>query len=405
MWLNWLVRLRWAAILSQIVTLSFAVNLLPHKSLILPLLGVVGVLAVSNIYAQRTLNRGRPVDQITLLIQLSVDIVALTSFFIVAGGPNNPFIPLYLIHVAMGSVMLRRQYAYAISILVVLAYGSLHIWHLDLRRHSHTIPDSLLFPMGQGIAWLATVTTIGVFVVGIGESLRRQRDKLMDAREATHRTDRLRAVGTLAAGAAHELNTPLATIRLRLRRIQRRAQDDATKADADVMAAQLARVSEIVEQLLRSAGDPSAGSIAQVDAGSLVGYGVHLWRKGSPIAAQFDDQALGARIEVPQTAFLHALTNLLENAREAQVETGSDAALDVRVVTEDDRVEIRITDHGPGLPTEADRVGDPFFTTKAHGTGLGVYVVRAVADGSGGGLHYDRRGDTTIATWWFPRVR
>jgi two-component system sensor histidine kinase PilS (NtrC family) len=73
----------------------------------------------------------------------------------------------------------------------------------------------------------------------------------------------------------------------------------------------------------------------------------------------------------------------------------------VRIERDGERGIVRVVDHGPGMADHADRVGDPFFTTKATGTGLGVFVARAVAEGAGGGLRYDRHQDATHAVWWF----
>ena len=73
------------------------------------------------------------------------------------------------------------------------------------------------------------------------------------------------------------------------------------------------------------------------------------------------------------------------------------------MLRDDDRGVVELADRGVGLPEQADQVGEPFFTTKATGTGLGVFVAQSVADGAGGGLAYEpRHGGGTIARWWFP---
>jgi signal transduction histidine kinase len=68
---------------------------------------------------------------------------------------------------------------------------------------------------------------------------------------------------------------------------------------------------------------------------------------------------------------------------------------------DDVRATVRVFDKGPGME-EIERVGEPFYTTKPTGTGLGVFVARSLADGAGGGLRYERDNDTTITRWWFP---
>jgi C4-dicarboxylate-specific signal transduction histidine kinase len=102
-------------------------------------------------------------------------------------------------------------------------------------------------------------------------------------------------------------------------------------------------------------------------------------------------------------AFVQALTNLLENAREAQEAVDRFDPLQVDVLREGQRVVVQVADRGCGLPDARDQIGTPFFTTKPTGTGLGVFVAQSLADGAGGGLSYAPHPDGgTIASWWFP---
>lgn len=117
----------------------------------------------------------------------------------------------------------------------------------------------------------------------------------------------------------------------------------------------------------------------------------------------FEQRSANVMIEIPRIAFSQALTNLLENAREAQHANGNNSPIRVTVERVGEKCIIQIIDRGIGLPSTKEQVGEPFFTTKHSGTGLGVYVARAVAQGAGGGLGYDTStDDTTIARWWFP---
>jgi C4-dicarboxylate-specific signal transduction histidine kinase len=132
-----------------------------------------------------------------------------------------------------------------------------------------------------------------------------------------------------------------------------------------------------------------------------------MWQKGSPIDVEVRDSSEGLAIEVPRIAFGQALINLLENAREAQEERSAGDPISVMIRREGSTGVVDIADRGVGLPPDAAHVGDPFFTTKETGTGLGVFVARALADGAGGGLSYMGRedGPGTIARWWFPEVQ
>jgi two-component system sensor histidine kinase RegB len=406
LWLRWLVRLRWVAIAAQFVTLSFSFSVLASPLLVVPLGAVIGALALANLRALQLLASRERISEENLLAQLALDVLALTSFFSVAGGPENPFTILYVIHVAMAAIMLPVRYALGLTGIVVGCYALLHVWHLPLHLEHHSLEVTTLVIIGRFTSFAIASISVAAFVVGLATSLRRRSRQLLEARDRTARTDRLRSVGTLAAGAAHELNTPLSTIGLRVRRVARRHGDEETTRDLDVVLQQLDRCKSVVEQLLVGAGDPSASGIERKTMGALVREAVQLWEKGTPLAVKLTDRSEGFEVELPRVAFTQALINLLENAREAQEEAGRDEPIEVRLERGGDRVVVCIRDHGVGLPDAgSDRVGDPFFTTKPTGTGLGVFVARSVAEGAGGGLSYAAgTGGGTEARWWFPEA-
>lgn len=402
MWLAWLVRLRWLAIIAQFITLSFTFMVLDQPTVVLPILvaSMVG-LVVANLYSLRLLHARSQIPQEWLLMELLLDILVLTVFFLCSGGASNPFVILYVVHTAMAAVMMRNAYAIGVMALVSGVNVALHAWHLPLHLDRHSVNESMLMGFGQTTAFTVTVISVGMFVMGMSSTLRRQKHRLLEARDRTARTDRLRAVGTLAAGAAHELNTPLSTIGLRLRRVQRRHTDDDTVKDTTTIRTQLDRCQQIVDNLLFGAGDPTASGLKRTTLQELVVSTVKMWGHGATVAVRVDAAPDDIPVELPPIAFAQALINLLENAREAQEEANNFDPIDITVRREPGLGMITITDHGAGLPEEPDRVGEPFFTTKPTGTGLGVFVARSVAEGAGGGLRYERVSGATLTRWWF----
>ena len=263
LWLAWLFRLRWVAIVAQITTLAFVFPLLANLSLIGVWLAVVVVLVAANGWISRLLegDENHEFPPSTVFIQLAIDVAALTAFFVIGGGTTNPFTSLYLVHVAMAGIMLPPRNAALLASFALLCYSTLFLFHFPLDWDEHPLPRAALFPFGQALAQAIASASVAVFVIGVASSLRRRREQLLQARERTARTDRLRSVGTLAAGAAHELNTPLSTMDLRVRRIGRRHADADTTRDLEVIREQLARCTGIVQRLLVGAGDPSASDI------------------------------------------------------------------------------------------------------------------------------------------------
>ncbi len=405
-WLTWLVRLRWLALFAQAVTLAFVFHLLDGVPALVVWGATMGLLALLNVWTVGRLAQTEDVPPSGVFGQLLADVAALTAFFAVGGGPENPFTTLYLVHVAMGAVMLPPRLAAGVAGSVLLGYSGLLAFHLPLHVANHSLPSMMLLRLGHWIAFVITSLSVTVFVVGVSSSLRRRKEQLLLARDRSARTDRLRSVGTLAAGAAHELNTPLSTLSLRLRRVARRHPDKETEKDVEAMREQLERCSSIVQRLLVGAGDPSESDIVRRELAAMVEEAVRLWAKGSTLGVELVDESEGFLVELPGVAFQQALINLLENAREAQESVSRFDPLIIRVLREGTDGVVELADRGCGLPPEPDQVGEPFFTTKPTGTGLGVFVARAVADGAGGGLQYLPRVPAgTVARWWFPEAR
>ncbi|MEQ1566299.1 MAG: ATP-binding protein, partial [Myxococcota bacterium] len=405
-WLTWLVRLRWLALFAQAVTLAFMFKLLDGLLPIAVWGATMGVLVLTNLWSTGRLALNDDIDTGSVLFHLTIDVAALTAFFAVADGPDNPFTNLYLVHVAMGAVMLPPRMSALLALTVLLGYSGVFAAHLPLHYEEHSLPSGVLVRLGQWMSFAITSLSVSVFVVGLAGSLRRNRQELLDARDRTARTDRLRSVGTLAAGAAHELNTPLSTMALRLRRVRRRHGDPATEADVDAIEDQLDRCISIVERLLIGAGDPAASGLVRRPLAGMVAEAVRLWSRGATVGVEVTDRSDGIEVELPDVAFEQALINLLENAREAQEAAGTTDPLALAVSAGDGCGVIELADRGIGLPEKSDQMGEPFFTTKASGTGLGVFVARAVADGVGGGLQYlPRDSGGVVARWWFPEAR
>ena len=415
LWLVWLVRLRWVALFAQVVTFGFVWRMLPGAPSVVLWAVTVAAVAIANAIAIGQLNQQQEASDWTVFGHLLFDVVALTLFFMISGGPANPFTLLYLVHIAMGAVMLPPRFTSMLGSFVLLCYTLLFPFHLDLAYDRHSLPAGALMGFGQWLAFGITSLCVSIFVVGIARTLRRRKEQLLEARDRTARTDRLRSLGTLAAGAAHELNTPLSTVGLRVRRIGRRHKDSDTERDLEVIQGQLERCTGIVRRLLVGAGDPAAADIERRPLVAMVEESVKLWRAGSRLSVELQDTSEGVVVELPQIAFQQALINLLENAREAQEEAGVNDALELRIKRDGSSAEpgapdgqigiVEIADRGCGLPPAADQVGEPFFTTKSTGTGLGVFVARQIADGAGGGLSYHpRRTSGTVARWWFPEA-
>jgi signal transduction histidine kinase len=230
-------------------------------------------------------------------------------------------------------------------------------------------------------------------IAGLAQKLADARDKQEKLSREIAQNERLAALGRVAAGVAHEVRNPLASIKLRLDLAT--ASSNLAEPTAGAIrhaTSEIERLDRLVADLLFVAGR-AVGPKGKRDVGELVRH------RADALAPWSDEQGIRLAVSGSGTAFLdtdamaRAIDNLLRNAVEASSSGGS---VEARVVSRGDRVVIEIEDQGPGVP--ADRVSElfePFFTTKPGGTGLGLAISRAIARAHGGDVLYARDGDVT----------
>ncbi|MEW6282122.1 MAG: ATP-binding protein, partial [Candidatus Eremiobacterota bacterium] len=218
-------------------------------------------------------------------------------------------------------------------------------------------------------------------------------DALRESEAQLIQSSKLAAVGQLAAGVAHELNTPLATLVLGLDAAMRQLEGrpDLARPKLEAARREALRAREIVEKLFFYSRDARAGrrsvdlNAVVADTLELLGHqleldGVRLDLHQEPVPA----------VQANQNELQQVLTNLLINARDAVLEPGArERTVSLRTRCEGGHVVLEVADAGPGIPVEVrERIFDPFFTTKpvGKGTGLGLSISRQIAASHGGTL-------------------
>jgi two-component system sensor histidine kinase RegB len=236
---------------------------------------------------------------------------------------------------------------------------------------------------------------IVIFVTRVARALSRR-----DAELA--RSARLASLATLAAGAAHELSTPLGTIAIAARELDRRLErlgDAPAREDAALIRSEVERCRVILEQLASDAGQAHGAASGPVTVRELL----DLVTDGRSLERQVPGDVEARLVSVPLRPLGRALRGLVENAVHA-----AGAAVSVRCAVTGHELTIEIADRGPGMSDEVlARAGEPFFTTReaGHGMGLGIFLARSVLERVGGRLDLTTRlGHGTRAVAVIPLV-
>ena len=364
---------------------------------------LVALSAIANLAIARALSRRGEPSRGVAAVALSIDILLLTALLDLTGGPSNPFLVAYAVYIALAAVTVGAGVTWALAAFAVACYGVLVYWHLNeaAEEHHHRLND---LPTHLFTVWVvvAAAAELCAYLVGRASDALRVREAELDAMRArAARTDRLIALTTLAAGAAHELSTPLATIAVSARELERTAAsiDGGRTAaeDARLIRQEVDRCQAILDQMSGRAGGISTAAPDSFDLAPALDEIRD--RLPPPRRARLDItiDAPVRIVHLPRAGFGQALASLVTNALDA-----SAASDRVRVVVHGDtaRLRVEVHDDGSGMrPDVLERAGEPFFTTKepGRGLGLGLFLARLFAERVGGSLTLTSdRGTTAV---------
>ncbi len=405
--LRWLRNLRWTAVAGQTATVCFVVWVLGLRLPLKWVFAVIALTAVSNLVLHwvPAARWERPWPIAGLLI---FDVLLLTAMLHVTGGPHNPFSFFYLVHVALAAVVLPPTGSAAVALACAGGYGLLFVG-LDVRWR----PGDDVCGVGPGmplsmhlrgmlVAFGLSAACITFFAGRLQAALRRQAEELARARALAAENERFAAMATLAAGAAHELGTPLGTIAIAAGELVRNARQSSVPAeiqeDADLIREEAARCRAILDRLQDQAGD-AARPLAVTEI--LEGVGVRF--PGGRVRLVLPAADAG-RLQAPPEALGQALASLVKNALDA---SPPDGVVDLCAEVDGEAVQFVVRDRGAGLDEAArQHAGEPFFTTKpaGQGMGLGLFLVRLLARRMSGEFRLaSREGGGTEAVLRVPR--
>jgi len=313
-------------------------------------------------------------------------------FLYFTGGATNPFAPLFLLPVVIAAATLPLLQTWVIAAIAVACYSSLMFFHFPLSLHGGSLGNFTLHIWGMWIGFLLAAVLVAYFVWHIGASLQEHVEALSLAREDALRTRQVLALGTLAAGTAHELGTPLSTMAVLARELEMACGDrpDSVR-DLKLLREQIDRCKRILARMSHDAGQ------LQADAGELLAVDRYLDEVVSEWKLVHPQRSLCMRSSGPIPApdivvdrtLTQAITNVLDNAAKVTTEP-----IEMNAYWDAEELCIEVRDQGPGLaPEVVSRVGQPFNSGRPDdGLGLGLFLARTTLDRLGGRIRFRNPG-------------
>ncbi len=420
--LQWMIHLRWAAIAGQLITVLVVRYALEVQIHLAALLGVIGLEFGTNAYLLLLLRRlatqrhagvegtftGPFATRRLRALQLGVtilDTVLLATLLELSGGVANPFCAFLIIHVALGAVLLPLRHS-------LVAAGAVTLSLVFLKLVSPDVPE---LSLSVGLRDWGTVVAVSltsllsvVFVSRVNSALVQRSEMLEQERERRERRRHLEALGTLAAGAAHELGTPLSTIAIIAKELERRLEREGANeddlGDARLIRDEVARCRRILGRMSAEAGDGPGEEIvgtALPDLGRQI-----LGEMAGASAVVLSVEGGDEPVDLPREGLATSVRALVQNALDA---SPPGLKVDLRLVRSDDALTISVTDEGEGMDSgQIERALEPFFTTKevGRGMGLGLYLASSFIESLGGELTIESsRGRGSTVTIRIPLGR
>lgn len=407
-----LMWLRTITIAAQCIALALVYRFLEMELPWLPMIATVATLSALNLLTLLRLHSSKPVANAELFAQLCADVLALSVLLYYAGGSTNPFISLFLLPLVIAAATLPHGYTWAMTALTTAGYSLLMKYYVplpiphemsgDMSGMDHmghdmsgmdmaSLPQDSIFNLhvfGMWLGFVISAVVVAYFVVKMAHEVRERDAALARVREETLRNERIIALGTQAAGAAHELGTPLSTLAVVIGELKReQAMRPEWRDDLDILDGQVQACKRILDKLLTHAQDSeTAQSLEQFLAETLSEW--QLLRPTVHCHYQAANEQAAPQLRI-DPALRAALLNLLNNAADASPD-------DIRIEARWDTglFTLSIHDHGLGLtPEAAARAGSAFFTTKEEGRGLGLFLANATVERMGGKVRlFNREG-------------
>ncbi|MEN8106649.1 MAG: ATP-binding protein [Pseudomonadota bacterium] len=392
-----LILLRNVEILGIAAGIAIAVGYFGMVLPLQPLFIILALIVTLNIVAWQRLRSGARIGDTGIFIQMLLDVAGLTGIFFYTGGASNPFVWFYLLPLMIAATILPRAHTWIMAVITVICYSSLFLIDAPLDSgNAHHDPASgfQMHVFGMWLGFVMSAGFVAVIIVGMAHTLRQRDRRLAEAREQALQNERLVALGTLAAGAAHELGTPLGTMAILTSELE---QEYLESSHSDlhgklaILREQVDRCKDALSVISADAGADRAESGHSLPVRAYLSEVINEWqsqRPGASLDVHIDEHAPDADI-LAERMLTQALINILNNAEDASPD-------DVRLESSWTLSELSLTiaDRGTGIDADIqNQLGKTPVSTKNGGLGVGLYLAHATLQRLGGNVTVQNRHD------------
>lgn len=426
---NWIrlrtmILLRWVAIVGQLTAITVAQRFYGLQLELGLCYMSIGVSVVGNLIAISVFPENTRLSETENFLMVLFDLLQLSILLYLTGGLHNPFAVLLLGPVTISAAVLTLRSTILLASTAIVIATLLTEFHLPLRMEDGfimRIPD--IFVFGNWVAIIIAIIFLSVYSRRVTSEMNSMSDALAATQMALAREQKLTDLGGVVAAAAHELGTPLATIKLASAElIEELEQHPELRDDAALIHAQTDRCRDILRDMGRAGKEDlhlrqaPLSTVLQEAAEPHLNRGKTVHIEEVPRSGDGDSQpSILRRPEV-----IHGLRNLIQNAVDF-----ADDNIWLEASWSEDSISVRIVDDGPGFPPQLiGRIGDPFVRTRKsaadrskrpeyEGMGLGLFIAKTLLERSGAELsfangsdHYkqkkstvERRGAIVMVVW------
>lgn len=398
--LRTLIILRWIAIAGQVAAIGVGLRVFELDLDIGLCSMAVGLSVIANLIAAFVYPENKRLTQRELTLTLVFDLTQLAILLFLTGGINNPFALLMLAPVTISASTLRLRY-----FLVVGAYGIalatlITLFNLPLvTQPGMILRMPMIFTWGFWLAIVIGIVFLGFYAQRVTSEIATMSDALLATQMALGREQKLTDLAGVVAATAHELGTPLATIKLTSSELAEELDDEILRQDAMLISEQADRCRDILRSMGRAGKKDKHISHAPISAIVQEAAEPHMDRGKSVIisvARDHDGETEPDILRMPEV--VHGVRNLVQNAVDF-----SQSTVWVDMDWSDKRITLRIVDDGKGYsPQVLARIGDPFMRSRGgseerpgyEGMGLGLFIAKNLLERTGAELSFANGRDS-----------